>query len=211
MLDLYLIRHAECELNLKPYLIGGRQNGSPLTKKGIHQARLLGERLASEEVSFDGVYSSIADRAIQTAMLACQHIDYPLKKIIQLEELQELDQGDWEGRIRKEVHTLKKLKEINSDNWEFTPPHGESQKNVEERIYGWVEENLIPQYKKNGLRAGLFTHGVAIKCFLRKVMGSNPKMTYKIRMDNTSITRLKYNRYGWHLLSVNDIGHLLKQ
>jgi len=42
---IYLFRHAESEVNTLPDLIGGQQNSSKLTEKGIWQANKLGQRL----------------------------------------------------------------------------------------------------------------------------------------------------------------------
>ena len=52
---------------------------------------------------------------------------------------------------------------------------------------------------------------MAIKCFLRGVLDFSPKMTYKIEINNSSFSHLKYNGQGWHLLSVNATPHLKKE
>ena len=58
-------------------------------------------------------------------------------------------------------------------------------------------------------RAALFSHGMAIKCVLRAVLGSSPQMTHKLSIDNTSVTVLRHSSLnGWYLLKVNDISHL---
>ncbi len=207
MLDLYLIRHAESEMNNLP-LIGGRSGNSPLSARGNLQAILVGGRLRYESIFFNEVYSSPAVRAVKTAKEACKMIDYPLDKIVQYAELDELSMGDWEGKPRVEIYTPEMLAHINSNNWEFKAPNGESQREVEERMYGWVKECLLSRQDQN-LTVGVFSHGMAIKCLLRGIMEFAPKITYKIALDNTSITRLKYTERGWHLMAINDTAHLL--
>ncbi len=204
MLDLYLIRHAESEVNNHEELIGGRSNDSPLSLNGKHQAILLSKRLAN---IFDELYSSTAKRAIDTAQPVGEISGYSIDDIIKTPELLELDQGDWEGKPRVEIYTPEVLARINADNWNFTPPNGESQRIVEERMLGWVNKNLVSRYPGN-LVVGVFTHGMAIKCLLRGILGFSSGMTYKIVLDNTSITRLKYSDKGWHLITVNDTAHL---
>ncbi len=210
MLDIYLIRHAESEMNSHNNLVGGRSEGTPLSEKGKYQAALLGKRLSNSGIIFNELYSSTSKRAVETAEIVGTQLNYSLDSIIKFTELSELDQGSWEGKPRIEIYTPEVLAEINKNNWNFTPPNGESQKNVEERMLKWTNENLITRYANN-LTVGIFTHGLAVKCLLRGIMDFSPKITYKIILDNTSITRLKYSDNGWHLISLNDTAHLLSE
>jgi len=73
----------------------------------------------------------------------------------------------------------------------------------------WVEEKVLAKHDQTQQAiVGIFTHGLAIKCLFRKIMGSNPAMTHKIVLDNTSITKISYSQTGWHLVKVNDAAHL---
>ena len=207
MLDLYLVRHAQSEMNLEAHLIGGRSNHVPLSPIGELQGSYLGKRFRNERVRFSRIYSSTAVRTQKTAHLTSHEIEFPVNKIILSEDLLELDQGDWEGQPRSEIYTSEMLAMINANNWEFTPPHGESQRMVEERMYSVVERNLLLPAPKPETVA-IFGHGMAIKCLLRKILGSSPSMTYKMVLGNTSITRLQYHSNGWHFISMNDVSHL---
>ena len=208
MLDLYLIRHAECEINQNQHLIGGRSNESPLTEKGKKQALSLGRRFYETGLAFDEVHASTALRAYETARIACLEMGYSLDRIIQSEQLLELDQGDWVGKPRVEAYSAEVLQRIEADNWNFAPPRGESQRTVEERMKDYILPWVTPW---QDLRAAVFTHGVAIKCFLRYVLDSTPKMTWKIDTGNTSVTRLTYNERGWNILTINDTAHLFSK
>jgi len=218
MLDIYLIRHGESDMNANHnHLICGRSNHTNLSERGIYQADLLGKRLNQEGVRFDNVYSSIAVRALDTAKIVCKYINYSLDEIIQSDQLVELNQGDWEGKLRNEIYTSEILASIAVHPLTFKAPEGESQYEVQERMTYCVRkiiaQNLnigenIPNYHQT---IGIFSHGTAIKCFLRGIMNWDPNMTYKTTLDNTSISRLKYNQKGWHLLGINDTAHLLGQ
>lgn len=208
MLDLYLIRHAESEMNNHEHLIGGRSNNSPLSQNGKHQAILLSQRFSNSKIIFDKLYSSTAKRAIDTVQPVCDSTGYSIDDVIKTSELLEIDQGDWEGKPRTEIYTPEVIARINVDNWNFTPPNGESQRMVEERMLRYVNENILSRHLEN-LVVGVFTHGMAIKCLLRGILESSSSMTYKIVLNNTSITRLKYSRRGWHIVTVNDTAHLL--
>lgn len=203
MLDLYFIRHAQSERNLESHLIGGRSENSPLSLRGIEQAKLLAERLSTEGIYFDRVYTSPAKRAYDTARIVCIKLNFPLGELKQDERLHELSQGDWEGQPRKEYHSPETIELMSEDPLNFTPPNGESQKMVEERMY-----SIIEQLQGKDERIALFGHGLAIRCLVRRILESNPAHTYKMVTDNTSITRIGYTKRGWHLLCTNDSAHL---
>lgn len=208
MLDLYLFRHGKSAMQTKHWLIGGRSNETPLIRDGVYQSYMLGYRLKRAKIVFDEIYSSSATRTRETSRITCGVIEFPLEKIVVCEDLLEQNQGNWEGKPRQEIYTPEMLEKINSDNWHFTPPNGESQRAVEERMLNWINQNLVARYTNN-ICVGIFGHGTAIKCLLRGIMGFSPKMTYKIAIENTSITRLHYNEKGWHPICINDYAHIL--
>jgi len=210
MIDLYLIRHAKSEANETPHLITGRSNHSPLSEKGERQAHLLGERFRDEGITFDDVYSSTAVRTQETAKIVCSYIGFSLDGIVANDDFLELDQGDWVGRDRNEIYTPEVLQKINSNNWQFRPPNGESQKEVEDRMYARIEQDVLQQVDQD-LRVAVFGHGMAIKCFLRRVMEFTPNITYRIWIKNTGITQLHYKEDGWYPIRINDSSHLIKK
>lgn len=74
-ISLFLIRHGHAQHNLGFENIGERAYYakkyvfSPLTDKGIEQARKLHRRMRIYHASFDEIFSSPLDRAIQTAQI----------------------------------------------------------------------------------------------------------------------------------------------
>jgi broad specificity phosphatase PhoE len=92
---IYLMRHGETEWTLK-----GRHTGLtdiPLTEKGQHQARLLGEHLNKHP--FHKVFTSPLKRALETCetagLLQEAEID---------EDLVEWNYGQYEGLTSAEIH-----------------------------------------------------------------------------------------------------------
>ncbi|MBI2666233.1 histidine phosphatase family protein [Candidatus Woesearchaeota archaeon] len=212
MLDLYLIRHAESEANNNPHLISGRSNEIPLSEVGKYQAELLGKRFKDHKIIFDRWYSSTAVRTVETARISGKVVEHSIDEVLKSPELLELDMGEWVGRLRTEAYTPEVLSKINSDNWNFAPPGGESQREVEERMLRWVNGTLLKKYqheqeKEQEIKMAVFTHGLAIKCLLRGIMDFSTNITYRIHIDNTSITRLNYDKNGWHVITVNDTSH----
>ena len=211
ILNLYLFRHAETENNVNKDRVAGQSNSLELSQRGLEQAKLLGIRLKKEKIFFNQVYSSTAVRAKKTSEIVCETIDFPKNKIITSNDLLEISQGDWEGKKRIEVYTPEIIARIKKETWNFKAPNGESQKEVEERAYNWIKKNLLKELNKN-LSVAIFGHGLTTKCLIRKIMNSDPRLTYKISIDNCSITQFKYcsegQHQGWSLIKVNDNSHL---
>jgi len=80
---LYLVRHAKSSwqnLSLNDF-------ERPLNKRGKRDAPFMGDRLQKHKVRPDILVSSPARRARKTARTIAGKIDYPLKKIIFMEEI----------------------------------------------------------------------------------------------------------------------------
>lgn len=55
----------------------------------------------------------------------------------------------------------------------------------------------------------VISHGLAIKCMLRGLMGFDPLFTNRWCIDNTSVTVVRHStRKGWEIQRVNDTSHL---
>lgn len=204
MINLYLIRHAQTEYNRNHQYIGGRSSHLAINENGWEQARMLGQWMAEKNFPLHHLYCSTAKRAKQT-LEGIQEV-FPIEQVQYSAELEELSQGDWEGQLRNEIYSKELLETINSNNYRFKAPNGESQEEVENRMYQFIEKEILPYDRKNIV---MLTHGMAIKCLLRKILDSSPAMTYKIKIDNTSITKLAYSKKkGWELHFVNSRPHL---
>ncbi|MBK5722085.1 histidine phosphatase family protein [Dysgonomonas sp. Marseille-P4677] len=202
MLSIYLLRHAETDYNSHAQFIGGRSNHIPLSTKGEKQALEIGKRLKESNIQFEKVFCSIANRTRQTLDLILSQVQITNNPIIYSEELQELSQGDWEGKLRSEIYTPERLAEINSNQWLFTPPNGESQKGVEERMLAFISSEILSKYTEGSFL--IVGHGIAFKCLLRGILDISSQMAYKLPIDNTSLTKLSYDKEkGWFLNYLN--------
>lgn len=202
MLEIYLLRHAETDYNAHAELIGGRSNHIPLSIKGEKQALEIGKVLKNSDIQFDKVYCSIANRTCQTLDLILPQAQITNSPIIYSEEIQELSQGDWEGKLRSEIYTPEQLAEINSNQWLFKAPNGEPQKEVEERMLSFIEKNITDQYSDGKFL--IVGHGMAFKCLLRGILCISSQMAYKLSIDNVSFTKLHFcKENGWYLDYLN--------
>jgi probable phosphoglycerate mutase len=90
MKNIYIMRHGETLFNVQ-----GRTQGwsdSPLTERGIAQAKTAGEYMGSFPLKFDHFYSSTQERASDTLELI-----FPNQPYQRLKGLKEVNFGQFEG------------------------------------------------------------------------------------------------------------------
>ncbi|GLJ46826.1 hypothetical protein SUGI_0987880 [Cryptomeria japonica] len=86
---------------------------------------------------------------------------------------------------------------------------GDNESAIDSSREGSSWRQLQEQCKQPNPCVAIFTHGMAIKCLLRGLLGSNPLMTHRLCIDNTSITVLWHSfKTGWQIQRVNDTSHL---
>jgi broad specificity phosphatase PhoE len=202
--NLWLIRHGQSEINVQPDMMG-QQGNTKLTQLGRKQAELLGQRLKKEGQVFDHVYSSDYLRAHDTARIAIGG------KVIIDSSLREYSAGDWTESKRSKILTSEVKLKMGYMNSAFLPPNGESLHQVERRAATWLEQTLLYNQEISGKtnNIAVFSHGMTIKTLLHYVMGFDQNFTWKIMLDNTSITKLSFGDEGWRLICVNDCAHLV--
>ncbi|EFN50554.1 hypothetical protein CHLNCDRAFT_136882, partial [Chlorella variabilis] len=132
-------------------------------------------------------------------------------ELVQSEQLLELEQGEWEGRVRRECFTPELTAQFAADpwglGWNFAPPGGESQRQVEERMLAYLREEVLPRLSPDA-PAIVVSHGMAQKCLLRGLLNSLPTMSRNIAMGNTSVTEVGFlpsadggvSDGTWHIL-----------
>ncbi|CAN6702989.1 unnamed protein product [Malus baccata var. baccata] len=141
--EVFLISHGECELNLRPDLVGGRCPQAALTPNGKRQARALAVFLNSQRVGFSAVYSSPLDRARSMAVSVCQEMNFPVGQIQSSDALAEMSQGDWEGCPRSEIYTAELLSFIERVQPDFSAPSGESLRQVEFQMVSFLNGTVL--------------------------------------------------------------------
>lgn len=212
---LRLIRHGESEINATPDIMGQMPN-TALTDKGREQARKLRTRFLKKNEKFDLIYSSPYDRAYNTAQLS---IPNEKQEIILAPEIREYDAGAWTGISRSNTLTDLVKTRMNYLNHSFLPPNGESFAMVERRASKWLENEILYNPKMiekshtkklegEPLNIVCFSHGITIKSILHYIIGFDKSFSWKISIDNTSITKLSFSEDGWRLLCINDCCHL---
>jgi probable phosphoglycerate mutase len=203
----FLIRHGESERNAKPDLMG-QSTDEFLTYWGREQAKKLGHfLLRGSPETFDRIYASPYRRAKDTADIACANFENA-PEIILTEALREYSAGDMLDKSRKEVISGETLSNMNNLGMNFKFPNGESLYEVEGRVATWVN-NILKFDTATPQNILVFSHGMAIKCFLHYVMQFDQKMTWRVKIDNTSITKVRFKDGVWFVEAINGIPHLL--
>lgn len=93
---IYFIRHGESEANVLG-VFAGQKDDSPLTKKGIEQAKEAAANLTQMRVKIDRIISSPLQRAFCTAEIIATAIDFDVLKIETDSRIAEYDMGSITG------------------------------------------------------------------------------------------------------------------
>jgi broad specificity phosphatase PhoE len=205
-----LIRHGETNRNLQNDLIG-QSPEEPLNDTGKKQSQALAKRFKKEGIQYDCAYVSSYTRAQETCKIACA--DFPLGKpsIITVPDIREIFQGDGLNKSRKELYSSDVIDRIEWEGMGFSFPNGESLYQVQYRTVSWLNREILDNSQTRSdksLRIALFTHGMNIKVLLHFAMNFDHRMTWRIQVDNASITSLRLKGQQWFLECVNDTAHL---
>lgn len=158
MINLYITRHGETQWNTEKRLQGWRN--SPLTEKGIAQGNTLQEAIKKYKIR--KIYTSPSERALKTALAARGTMPIPVEL---MDELKEMNMGDWEGRTIDEI----KIKEPENFThyWEapnlFVKNSGEDFEEILARSKRAIEKILEEEKEGNIL---IVTHGVTLKALM---------------------------------------------
>ncbi len=159
---LILIRHAETDFVGKR--LAGHLPGIHLNQKGKQQAEQLAQRLS--EIPITVIYSSPLERTVETAVPFARQRGLSINI---LQELSEINVGDWQGKSLSGLRRLKQWKAIHNQPERFSFPGGESFQN-KQLVMCQALEKLIQKADKNAVIACV-SHGDPIKLSLAYFLG----------------------------------------
>lgn len=146
---LCILRHGRTRANEEGIYIG--RTDYPLSEAGKEQLREMYE--THEYPKVERVYSSPLERAVQSAQIL-----FPDREITEVEDLQEMDFGVFEGLPAEELLELDTYKKWLKGGLDNPPPNGESLRNMMVRCYTALNGIILDMMKEDVTTAGVMTH-----------------------------------------------------
>ncbi len=218
---LFLCRHGKTLANEKGVWCGGASE-SPLSEKGKKEALLLGKAL-KEYYRFHGkiIISSIRKRTQETSKKIAEFL-IPSPLIMLMEELREIDIGEWDGKTKEEVE---KLFPEEYEEWQegilrpdFRFTGGESMEEVQKRVKKCLRniQRIWLGNKDEKFRDIIVVAHSGINIMILSEIISIEMKSYGFRtfkQDNTCVNIIGFReKKDWHpevqILLVNSTHHL---
>ncbi len=198
--QIYIIRHAETELNNLQIVQGSGINSS-LNDTGKMQSLAFYKRY--KNTKFDFVYCSALKRTFQTV----HHFlldGIPYKS---LPELNEMSWGDHEGQSPNQILTSNYKKVVSewlAGNYHAKLPNAESPLEMHLRLNKAIEELKSNPHKK----ILVCTHGRAYRCLMTILNNEPLHQMEKYHHSNTGLTIVKFENDKFEIILSDDTNHL---
>lgn len=192
-MNLYLVRHGQTNSNFQGRYLGTFED--ELSLYGINEIERTKEII--KDVSFDKVFSSERNRAINSAKLLIDkeiNCDY---------RLNERDFGIFENMTYKEIcdNYPVEQKAWEEDWIRYKIPKGESVLEVYERVVDFMRLLENENYK-NYL---IVTHGGIVRLIFCYILGGDLNNFWKFKVNNGSISVVKFEYNNWHIDSIRQL------
>lgn len=193
---ILLVRHAEpVRRDEKKRYLG--QSNPGLSTMGVQQAEQLARTL--KHYSIRSIFSSDLRRAEQTAGKIGEVLDCLPK---QIQELREVNLGEWEGKTFAEIRNLY-AEEFNSrgkDMANHRPPGGESFTDLGKRVIP-AFEHIVRQAERDIVIVAHAGVNRVIICHLLKIPVRN---LFTIKQDYAGVNIVIKSREGYSVLGINE-------
>ena len=170
MTNLTLVRHGQSDWNNKNLFTGWENPG--LTKKGVEEAHNTGNLLKEENKNYSYLFTSILDRAINTADIILEELGIDKINVIRDQALNERDYGELTG-LNKDA-ARKKWGEDQVHIWrrsfDVPPPGGESLKNTAERVIPYFRDKILPLLIEDN-NILISAHGNSLRALVMHIEG----------------------------------------
>lgn len=198
--QVLLIRHGETQWNVDNRVQGHLD--VPLTERGEEQARRLRDWLDTD--ALDAIYASDLSRAYRTAELLAE--GRGLAAITE-SRLREARFGVFEGLTATEIAAAhpEAYHLWRTDAIRNRPPGGETLEELHDRCMEALQEHLP---KHPGQTVAVVAHGGPVRIMLVGLLDLSLEVYPKIRVENTSVSRVLFTAKGAILAGANDTGHL---
>jgi 2,3-bisphosphoglycerate-dependent phosphoglycerate mutase len=198
--QVIIVRHGQTQWNLK--LIRQGHLDSPLTEKGIAQAKALAQRLAQEK--FTALYSSDLGRAVQTAQTIAAVTGH---QVVTDTRLRERNLGIFQGLNGDEIKDKfpEEYRFHRTLGPDYVIPSGESVKQQVERNIACLCEIAA---KHVGEAIVVVTHGGVLSGLFRHTFSIPFSAARRFEFMNASLNVFNYENGSWFLQTWGDVSHL---
>ena len=174
MTDFTLVRHGQSDWNNKNLFTGWENPG--LTSRGIDEAHATGLLLKKQSKIYSYLFTSLLDRAINTANIILEELDLDGINVVRDEALNERDYGELTG-LNKD-NARKKWGEDQVHIWrrsfDIPPPGGESLKDTAARVIPYYENKILPLlFEDNNILVS--AHGNSLRALVMHIEGLSPE------------------------------------
>jgi broad specificity phosphatase PhoE len=194
-----LIRHGETQWNLDQRVQG--HHDVPLTPHGEAQARALARYLEDEPLH--AIYTSDLSRARVTAeIVAGGRLPLRLEP-----RVREVHFGLFEGLMATEIAARhpEAYQNWRRDAVRHRPPEGETLEDLRARCLAAAGDCLA---RHPGETVAIFTHGGPVRVLVCGLLALPLGCYPRLRVENTSVTRIVFSDQGAILAALNDTAHL---
>ena len=170
MTDFTLVRHGQSDWNNKNLFTGWENPG--LTSKGIDEAHATGLLLKKQSKIYSYLFTSLLDRAINTANIILEELDLNGINVVRDEALNERDYGELTGLNKDDAR--EKWGEDQVHIWrrsfDIPPPGGESLKDTADRVIPYYENKILPLlFEDNNILVS--AHGNSLRALVMHIEG----------------------------------------
>jgi len=195
-----LTRHGQTNSNITGYYMG--RSDEDLSDEGYNQVHRLSSKLMS--VPIDSIYTSPLKRTYSTAAFLAK--PHNLKPQV-VDELTEIDFGDWQGLHKDEIEQRwpKLWQQWRTDPLEVTIPNGENLGDMTKRALRAFRSIVEAD---NGMQSIIVAHEAIIKAIAIHILAvsGNIYRKFEIYYTSRSIVHI-YNSHSV-IIKLNDTSHL---
>ncbi len=193
MPQLYLLRHAQSEANLRG-ILAGPDNSVNLSDKGRKQSLKVSKYL--QEIAFQQIYCSPISRCFQTIQPLVRA--RPDIALLHEEKIQEMNYGQWNGKDLKTLSKKRDWQRIQSAPSKFTFPDGESFNQLRRRV-----TLFLSQVERKDGPILVVSHGDVIKMILASVLDLPTDKFQNFVIEPASISIVQYESKSKTIVSLN--------
>ncbi len=211
-MELYLIRHAESEVNIRMDLPRAALDAG-LTKQGQRQARALARWLPREVVQVDALYASTMKRARETVAYLAKAYK---REIVFDDRLREIGNNHRDGSPVPGDALPNQYSSQSTFSFPFTPvapmiENSETAMDFRARVGRFLDELILNHARETVV---VVTHGGTINAVADAVFNVGTYRRSDLRLQNTSVSRFEYrgpNEWEtWRIYYIGRVDHLAR-